>query len=284
MTGFAHGRMQAPGDPQTYDFGSARAFDEFEAGEPIYPPRERGSSMLSAALVLLVLFGGGWAFTQAPADWLERLGAQVATLSALVHGSLSPSSAPPAIAPDPTRLATPTPVAAAAPMPPVVEEKPMAQNEPATPPDAVAVETGTVQPAETAEAAPEKPQPLPPLRIDPGDPYQKKAVAVGLHPDLSRVVLKQLTAADYRNAAQAIDAAVAKTADDDNFVWPRQRKPEQALFRVHFVPGAAPQCRRYVVTIVKNGWSTTALPMERCGAQLRAKPPKPEQAAATGRR
>jgi hypothetical protein len=59
---------------------------------------------------------------------------------------------------------------------------------------------------------------------------------------------------------------VAKTPDNDVFVWPKQRKPELALFRVHFVPGAAPTCRRYVVTVTKDGWSTTAPPMEKCGA------------------
>jgi hypothetical protein len=48
------------------------------------------------------------------------------------------------------------------------------------------------------------------------------------------------------------------------YVWPRQRKPEHALFRVRFVQGAAPGCRRYVVTITKDGWLTTALPMEKC--------------------
>jgi hypothetical protein len=277
--------MHAPGDLHTYDFGSPRSFSDLDAGEPINPLRERGSSMLGAVFVLLMLFGGGWAFMQAPADWLQRLRVQVDALTAVAQGT-PPSSAtigaPPA-ANDPAQLATPAP--AAAPIPPAVEEKVMAQSEPATPPDAVPVETGTIQPAETADAALEKPQPLPPLRINPGDPYQKKAVAVGLHPDLSRVVLKQLTATDYRNAGQAIDAAVGKTADDDNFVWPRQRRPEQALFRVHFVPGAAPQCRRYVVTIVKNGWSTTALPMERCGAVLeRNAQRKAGEAAATGRR
>jgi hypothetical protein len=37
------------------------------------------------------------------------------------------------------------------------------------------------------------------------------------------------------------------------------------LFQVRFVAGAAPGCRRYVVTVTKDGWLTTALPMEKCG-------------------
>ena len=92
-----------------------------------------------------------------------------------------------------------------------------------------------------------------------------RAVAVGLHPDLSRVLLARLSPTDYRNAGIAIQSAVAETSDSAVFVWPRQRKPELALFQVRFVPGAAQGCRRYVVTIAKDGWLTTALPMERCG-------------------
>jgi hypothetical protein len=106
---------------------------------------------------------------------------------------------------------------------------------------------------------------LSPPTVDPADPYQKRAAAVGLHPDLSRVLLKRLSPTDYRNAGIAIQTAVAKTPDDAVFVWPRQRKPELALFQVHFVRGGAPDCRRYVVTVTKDGWSTTAPPMEKCG-------------------
>jgi hypothetical protein len=89
-----------------------------------------------------------------------------------------------------------------------------------------------------------------------------------LHPDLSKVLLRRMTATDYRNAGYAIETAIAKTADEADFIWPRQRKPEQALFRVHFVRGAAATCRRYVVTVTKDGWTTTAPPMERCGIQV----------------
>jgi hypothetical protein len=100
-------------------------------------------------------------------------------------------------------------------------------------------------------------------------PDQMRASQVGLNPDLSPVVLAQLSPTDYRNAAIAIRTALAKTPDGEVFVWPRQRKPELALFRVRFVAGAAPGCRRYVVTITKHRWSTTALPMEKCGSAKR---------------
>jgi hypothetical protein len=100
-------------------------------------------------------------------------------------------------------------------------------------------------------------------------PDQMRASQAGLNPDLSPVVLAQLSSTDYRNAAIAIRTALAKTPDDEVLVWPRQRKPELALFRVRFVAGAAPGCRRYVVTITKHRWSTTALPMEKCGSAER---------------
>ena len=96
-----------------------------------------------------------------------------------------------------------------------------------------------------------------------------RAAAVGLHPDLSRALLARLSPTDYRNAGIAIKTALAETAETAVYVWPRQRKPEEALFKVRFVPGAAAGCRRYVVTVTKDGWLTTALPMEKCGPQPR---------------
>jgi hypothetical protein len=112
-------------------------------------------------------------------------------------------------------------------------------------------------------------EPLPRIAPDPADPYQTKAAAVGLHPGLSRVLLTRLSATDYRNAGIAIETALAETPDNGVYAWPRQRKPELALFRVSFVAGAPSGCRRYVVTVTKDGWLTTALPMERCGTQPR---------------
>ena len=112
-------------------------------------------------------------------------------------------------------------------------------------------------------------EPLPPPTVDPNDPYQKRAEAVGPAPDLSRVLLTRLSPTDYRNAEIAIRTALAETPDDDVFVWPRQRKPELALFQVRFVAGAPRGCRRYVVSVTKDGWLTTAPPMERCGPQSR---------------
>ena len=100
-------------------------------------------------------------------------------------------------------------------------------------------------------------------------PHQKRAEAVGLHPDLSGALLERMSATDYRNAGVAIATAITETPDTGVLVWPRQRKPELAQFEVRFVPGAAPDCRRYVVSVVKDGWSTTAMPMEKCGIAKR---------------
>jgi hypothetical protein len=86
------------------------------------------------------------------------------------------------------------------------------------------------------------------------------------------VLLARLSEADYRNAGIAIATAVSQTPDRGVLVWPRQRTPDQALFKVHFVAGAAPGCRRYVVSVTKDGWLTTAPPMEKCGAEVRRQP------------
>lgn len=259
-----HLLRQAP-DTKRSAFGDQDfdTFDALDVGEPIWPVREQRSSMFGASVVIALMIAAGWGILNAPADWLALLGEKVETLSALTR-----SRAQTATLSEASTIA----VAEA----PVAEPKSIA-DAPALPPDAQAVPghpSGVVDPhggsaIETAAIAgptePAAPQPLPPVHVDPADPYQKRAAAVGLHPDLSRVLLRKMSDADYRNARYAIDTAIAKAADGAEFVWPRQRKPEQALFRVHFVQGAAEPCRRYVVTVVKDGWSTTALPMERCG-------------------
>jgi hypothetical protein len=228
-------------------------------------------------LVLLVLFGGGWAVMQAPSDWLTVIGERVAALSELV-GKGGPRSD---VAIEASGIAS---VEASQPFEALAAAPAIEATDAPLPPDAEALETGALPaPVSSADdAEPEVAQPLPPVRVDPADPYQKRAVAAGLHPDLSRVLLVRLSAADYRNARHAIDTAIAKTGNEDALVWPRQRKPEQALFRVHFVMGAAPQCRRYVVTVVKDGWTTTAPAMERCGADIASTNPAKGPARAAG--
>ncbi len=120
-------------------------------------------------------------------------------------------------------------------------------------------------PAEEATPPSDNVEKLPPVAADPEDPLQKRALAIGLHPGLSRALLKRLTAADFRNAEHAIRTALSQAVTSEVFVWPRQRPDGVALFKVKFVAGAPPECRRYVVMVLKDGWETTAMPMERCG-------------------
>lgn len=260
-------RHEAP-SPERYSFDFVRerpddTLGPLDAGEPIYPPRQRGSSMLSASLVLLVLFGGGWLVLNAPGDWLAQVGERAAQLMRMLDSRQSGMAEASLAATAPQGMtASPPAEPAAAPAVQTIEPHATIAVDAPVPPDAAPVETASIDEAASEEEG--DPQPLPPPQVDPKDPYQRRAMAAGLHPDLSRALLARLTAADYRNAAYAVDTAIAKTANGAEFVWPRQRKPEQALFRVQFVKGAVLGCRRYVVTVSKDGWLTTALPMERC--------------------
>jgi len=271
-------RDEASDEVTAFDFAAFDAFAGLETGERICAPREREGSTLGAAVIIVLLLGVGWLATQGQSGVLADLGAKVADIAALVRADGPPGTSPPSYATVPSAAAEPnaaaTPMAAEASVPPGgtagIETAALpgdsAAASPAEPSADATVEIATVAPP-AEEAAP---GPLPPPRVDPADPYQKRAAAAGLHPELSRVLLTRLSDADYRNARYAVDTAIAKSADTAEFIWPRQRRPEQALFRVHFVAGAAASCRRYVVTVVKDGWSTTAPPMERCGAQAAA--------------
>ena len=214
-------------------------------------------------LGLVMLLGGGWALIGEPATWPEWLLGKVAAISAAMERSPGPpqqaasmaTAARPVIAEPPTKPA-------AIEVPPAIPQPPPSARPAATP----SAPTAALPPAAAGADEP-APAPLEPPSVDPADIYQVRAMAVGLHPGLSRVLLARLSADDYRNAGIAIQKAVAETPDSGVFVWPRQRKPELALFHVRFVPGAAADCRRYVVTVTKDGWLTTALPMEKCAPQ-----------------
>jgi hypothetical protein len=217
--------------------------------------------MLRGAIILITL-GGSWALLGDHTTWPDWQSLGTAVSSWMNRSAPGPVER--------AALATATPYPLARIEPPT---RPAALD--ATPPTPQPPAVRSVEPPATASAlAPvakdaDEPAiaPLPPPIVDPADPYQVRASAVGLHPDLSRVLLERLSPADYRNAGIAIQTAMAETPNGAVFVWPRQRKPELALFQVRFVPGAAPTCRRYVVTITKDGWLTTAPPMERCGPQ-----------------
>ncbi|MEW5962355.1 MAG: hypothetical protein AB1749_02215 [Pseudomonadota bacterium] len=252
-------------------------FGDFYPGEPISAPRRRrGSSMAGAFLIVSVLSLAGWGLYETEAWWRPTAGVMLERALAALRQARNESATP-----DKAALATALPTVVA-PLPSrEFEAAPGAEAGVAMPSapaamrgslekdaDAGSTETADEEQGSRAPTDDELPAaPLPPPEIDPADPYQKRALAAGLHPQLSRVLLSRMTDADYRNARIAIDKAISETGDRDKLIWPRQREPKSALFQVHFVVGAAPDCRRYVVTVTKDGWSTTALPMERCGVK-----------------
>lgn len=122
--------------------------------------------------------------------------------------------------------------------------------------------------ADAGDAAPAASMPyaLPPVVVPgPLTATQKHALAAGLHPDLSRDLLERLSATDYRNASVVIGAALAGKPAPRGAT---ARTASAAAFSVHFVEGGAEGCRRFVVTIAKAGWETTAPPMESCGGRF----------------
>lgn len=233
------------------DYGYGEALMEFQPGERIGGPLPKWHHKLIRRMsVAVAVMLGAWAcFEHRPTllQWAERI--SVAVSPAPERAAPRPDAADPFVAP----------------------QRPIAISEPAAGPDlqvALPMTKADLSP-DAAEADDDVEAPpierLPPPVADSSDPFQVRALAVGLHPGLSRVLLEKLSAIDYRNAGIAIKTALAETPDTEIFVWPRQRTPGLALFQVKFVPGATGDCRRYVVMITKEGWLTTASPMEKCG-------------------
>lgn len=266
-----------------YDLSAAvpGADDLFYPGEPIYaPPRGRGRSPGRTLLVVLALAGSGWGLVQTEAVWRPWLTARVADVAAELARTRPDAegvSAPSAVVtqgPQEPAPVEPLPSKEVARVAGADSGEPIAAEvQPETPPAAGDVAAGSEPPGSDRDetGTPTSPTgdagvaPLPPPKADPADPYQKRALAAGLHPELSQVLLSRMSDADYRNAQIAVSKALTEAADADKFVWPRQKAPRLALFQVHFVAGAPADCRRYVVTVTKDGWSTTARPMEKCG-------------------
>lgn len=247
-------------------YGDHYADDDLWPGERIgaLPPRTGARNLLR--LVVVVLLGlGGWAMLGEQA-WQQAETAVSSWIKRTLPGTAGPASLATATRPPAKLPAIDAPHSVAQPPPSwsTTAPDPAARSEPAP------LTTAAIPQAATS--ATEANTPWQPPAPDPADPLQMRAVAVGLHPDLSRVLLARLSDTDYRNAGVAIQTALAETPDSGVFVWPRQRKPELALFQVRFVPGAAPGCRRYVVAVTKDGWLTTALPMEKCGSPTASRP------------
>lgn len=243
-------------------------FGDFSAGERVCRPVDRRSNkaLMRGAFLSTILLGGGWLMA---GDQVALSGVHqtvwAAVSSVLDRNTSNPvepvaTAAAYVSAPISERFVQDAPAIAHAPS--IDVQKPQQINA------AVLTTASLPDDANDENAAQSPPERLPPPEVDPSDPYETRALSVGLHPGLSRVLLTQLSEADYRNAGIAISKALAETPDDGTLIWPRQRKPELALFRVQFVAGAAPTCRRYVVAVAKHGWSTTALPMEKCGSDV----------------
>lgn len=111
-----------------------------------------------------------------------------------------------------------------------------------------------------------------PVEEDPAQsPKRTHAIAAGLGPDLPNVLLTRLSDADLKNAGYAIKTALAKIPDNASFSWPPAPSRREALFQVRFVPGASQGCRRYIVTVTKDRWSSTSAALEKCeDAQTRS--------------
>ena len=262
----------------SYPTETIAAHLELSAGDRIVPQRSRrlGKWLRRSGLIGLLALGG-WSYYAGQSIVPEWLQPQAAALTSEIERHVRAqfanlaTPAKPEPAPDGTAPANAAPKLNLAPLPAPPMPPPQLPPAPAETVAARANPEPAANPQTTASlpyaAASE-------TQISSGTdtaaaPYRKRAEAVGLHPDLSRVVLERLTATDYRNAGVAIQTAVAETPDSGTYVWPRRHKPDLALFEVRFVPGAAPDCRRYVVSVIKDGWSTTAMPMEKCGVKRR---------------
>jgi hypothetical protein len=258
---------------------------EERVGTPLVPRRRR---WWLRGFVLLALGGGGWAFATDPEgnwDWASKRLASAASQGEAIlnewHPISRPAEAPtPALALSPLKLIDVAAIETAAAIVSGSTSALAINGAGSSEAEAAPQPAGQTDETAATPAKIEKPAPLPPLPPL-TDPLQKRAEAVGLHPDLSRALLQSLTSTDFKNADTAIKKAIAETADDAVLVWPPQPKPGIARFRIHFVPGITAACRRYVVGVGKNGWLTTALPMERCGVKPKSSSRPPVERAAS---
>lgn len=249
--------------------------EELIAGERVCPPS--GSERNVLARVYLALGIAGVACLVATLPMPPRLVAAAqsffAALSrtdvASTEWQPTPLPSPPAAPMQEQSVADAPPVKGDAPRSAADVDTPASANSTATSADddnasATSLENEkAAAPDQTDDASP--PAPLPPPKVDPADRYQVKALAAGLNPNLSRALLARLSADDYRNAGRAVQAALATASNDEVVLMPKERKAKLAQFEVHFVRSAAPECRRYIVKVAKDGWATTAAPMEKCG-------------------
>lgn len=258
---------------------------DLDPGERLGPPPRDGATMTQALLAVAVIAGVGWGAVALYPLWSGLLPSATHRTAAVAANAPQTADAtagqPRAQDVKPAALAEK--VVADAPGRDAGDAVP---NPPTTPADDNAAagsgttggtdETDLSAAPAANDADPEKPQPLTPPVVDAADKLGKRALAVGLHPDLSRSLLQRMTAADYRNAGIAIRKALASSDAADVFIWPKKTSAKRAQFEIHFVAAAAPACRRYIVTVNKDRWATTAQPMEKCGRDIPRRGGNPE--------
>lgn len=239
-------------------------FGELQAGERIVPvARRRGRGTLFAMGTAIVFCAGaGWMIAPGLGTLSDELSGEAASPPKRQESLKAATDAPPVVA------ASNSPET----QKPFANVAPLKRQEPHDP-AAAQKQAAAPAPLPETHVAP-APEVKVELQAQAGDrlagasrrdPLRTRAESIGLHPDLARGLLERLSQADYRNAETAIRRAIAEVPDDRVFKWPRQAKSGAAVFEVRFVSGAEPRCRRYVVTIAKDGWIGTALPMEKCG-------------------
>jgi hypothetical protein len=237
-----------------------------EPGERIGPPLpSRYKAILRRTLLCIALIAGVWAVATdegGPDSWVTQAKSLAATAIANVQqfaARPTQDAAPAAsdMAGASAELGTPGQSAqqsSATELPPMLTQTPIddaGKDADASPPTE-AMGTAYSEKAEPAEDAQDK------------SPARKRAVAAGLGPDLPNVLLTRLSKADLENAAYAIKTAIAKIPDDASFAWPPATSRKQAYFEVRFVQGAAQGCRRYIVKVTKDRWSSTSAALEKC--------------------
>lgn len=240
------------------DDGRNDHFAEFLSGERICQPYHfdrRGTGAAQIYTLVAAIVAVTWSLVANPGNWQGSI--TQTTLRALNNANLSvaPSVPSPSVS---AEIAT-VPLA---PLPATTVIEPTAFTRDA-------VDVADDAPAAAVDDRSGPGQRITERVIDTNDRYTKMALEAGLSTDLSRAVLERLSDTDYRNAAYAVKTALRGPADAAPLTWPSKARTNDAIFEVKFVQSAGTHCRRYVVTVTKSGWSTTALPIETCSVRAK---------------
>ena len=142
-------------------------------------------------IFLLAAAGGIWAFMNGQVTWPAWLPTDMSAMWSALERRPGPLAAPAPRAAEPLpRIETAPDIKLATVDTPSLPPRPAPSAKEALAP-AAPLTTGALPPA--ARRSDEAPDgPLRPAIADPSDPYQVRAAAVGLHPELSRALLARL--------------------------------------------------------------------------------------------